>query len=166
MKERFSEGEWQEIKPIPAFMVVLVVSSAPATKNNALKLYIDTIYDPSKISDPLLKMMFIDLQIEMNEKSGDMNPLGALTGLNKVQSSDAISGILSGVKPESMVMIENALNPEEFREFLRGLFQFTMKMVYVGGKPKPDQMKLIMDFFMTFVSSEQELMAIFNDASL
>ena len=170
MKERFSESEWREVKLLPHMMFGLVALSGASRKSKVnqttIKYYIDIIYSPEKVDNPLLRMMLIDHLLDLNDQFADMNPLMIMGSLNKITNTPGFSAIMSGASPESMVFLENTLNPEEFREFTRALFQFTMKMAYAGGEPEPSQVKLIMEFFMNFASSKQDLMAMFNDVSL
>ena len=170
MKERFTDDEWREIKALPPFMLGLVAMTSVTKQNKVnqavIKKYIDILYDPEKIANPLLRMMLIDNRLEMNAKFGEMNPLMILSQMDKLMNTDAFAAITAGAKPESMVIVENTLNPEEYRGFVRALLEFTLKLASATGKQNPQQLQIIFQFFANFAGSKQDLLAMMDGVDL
>lgn len=170
MKDRFSEDEWREIKSLPPFMLMLVAMSSPTKRNKVnqkvLSHYVDVLYAPRKIENPLLRMMVIDNYREISSQFGEMNPLLILSQMDKLKNTEAFAAITSGASPQSMVIIEDTLNPEEYRSFVRSLLQYTLKMATSTGKQDPKQLQLIFQFFATFAGSKQDIIAMMDGVSL
>ena len=66
-----------------------------------------------------------------------------------------------------MTIIENTLNPEEYRSFVRSLLEFTLKSANVKGeKLNPALLQIIFQYFATFAGSKQDLRAMIDGVSL
>lgn len=169
MKERFTVSEWEDIKQFPTLVFNMMAFTAKDAKPVA-KIYANAITKPGKYKDPLFRMMLLDLSADVTQVIGKLDAITriSLAATDKVLSSDmetlARDGKLSmgqegafTVKPEAMITIKNNLSRGEFRGFVRELFQFGMELVNARGKPDPQQMKMLIEFFGIFAESKQDL---------
>lgn len=176
MKDRFSDTEWQEIKTLPQLMTGLIMKVPVKQKDGSYKLELRVSYnplmDPEEFSNPLLRMMIIENKIEFSTlfAQNQYNPIAMKQIMGDIGNSEAVATILKGgtpEKPESMTIIENTLNPEEYRSFVRSLLEFTLKSANVKGeKLNPALLQIIFQYFATFAGSEQDLRAMIDGVSL
>ena len=117
-------------------------------------------------------MMLIDASTSVTKDMGQMDGITKLsTGVTgKLLDSDFERLSRSGkmdmrqeglfsVKPEAMHTIKDNLSPDEFRSFVRSLFQFAGEMMNAGGKSDPKQTQMVLQFFSTFAESKEDLFA-------
>ena len=172
MKNLFSSSEWEEIKLFPSLILGMVALTAPKGPKPATNVYANAIVKPEKYKDPLFRMMLIDASTSITKDMGYMDGITRLsTGVtDKLMKSDferlsrsgkmdmSQEGLFS-VKPEAMHTIKDNLSTDEFRSFVRALFQFAGEMMNAGGNPDSQQYQMVIQFFSTFAESKEDLFA-------
>ena len=132
------------------------------------RYYIDPLQHPEKVDNPLLRMMLIDYNLEMYAKMGEKqnNPLFIKSMMNDIGDSEAMAAIAKGEVPSSLTTIENTLNPEEYRSFVRALLELTIKLASPKGEQTPELLQIIFQHFANFAGSKQDLIAMMDGVSL
>lgn len=181
MKQRFSSGDWDEIKALPELVFWMVATAGGDGKHLVgkaeRKAWASAIVDDDKHADPLLRAMLLDLRIGLSLMVGTNDPFttGTMLTSNKrfEKHSDASASTRDGFSmgrafemstgdsgPHALLILENELSRDELRSFMKSLFEFGNKIALADGEASSAELTALLQLVGMVADSPQDLFTI------
>lgn len=127
MKERFTTGEWDQLKRLPPLMFVFVALADGRLQPEEAEKFAAEIGDASRYRDPLLRELLFDLSQPSQFQT-------AFQGATRIASTspDAIDREMTGVKS----LLKSKLSDEEYHRFFFSLIGIGKMVADSAGEEK------------------------------
>lgn len=182
MKERFTSSEWDEIKRLPIFIYNLMALVDGKMTKSQSNIFADAVTKPQECEDPLLRMMFLELNDYFTRNFGvNLFEQASLLLFEKKMAEefkaaqqspaftmDSMFDLSSGSSGErhTLDILERELSPAELRSFFKGLSRFGLKIASADGKPTQEQEKMLFDLVGAVSKSKEDFLEMLGiDAS-
>ncbi|MFH1329251.1 MAG: hypothetical protein ABIJ48_01125 [Actinomycetota bacterium] len=127
MKERFTTGEWAQLKRLPPLMFVFVALADGRLQAEEAEKFAAEIGDASRYRDPLLRELLFDLSQPSEFQT-------AFEGATRITSTsaEAIDVEITGIK----VLLKGKLTDEEYHRFFFSLIGIGKMVADSAGAEK------------------------------
>lgn len=127
MKERFTTGEWAQLKRLPPLVFVFVALADGRLQPEEAQKFASEIGDASRYRDPLLRQLLFDLSAPSEFQA-------AFEGVTRITSSsaDAIDREITATK----VLLKGKLTDEEYHRFFYSLIGIGKMVADSAGEEK------------------------------
>lgn len=127
MKERFTTGEWEQLKRLPPLMFVFVALADGKLQPEEAEKFANEIGDASRYRDPLLRELLFDLSQPRQFQT-------AFEGATRIvgTSSEAIDREIGGIR----VLLKEKLSDEEYHRFFYSLIGIGKMVADSAGEEK------------------------------